>query len=96
MNIAIDQEIFAYRDFFCDSFCQSSKIEKVFSFNGRKVKNKDLFETDALFVRSVTRVDETLLKNTPIRFVATATSGIEHVDLEYLKSKNIFCSSISF
>lgn len=94
MNIAIDSEIFAYRDFFCKSFCRTSKIEKIISFNGRTVTNKDLLKTDALFVRSVTCVDKTLLKNTPIRFVATATSGTEHLDLEYLKQKNIFfCSS---
>lgn len=94
MNIAIDSEIFAYRDFFCESFCRNSKIEKVISFDGRTVTNKDLLKTEALFVRSVTSVDKTLLKNIPIRFVATATSGIEHLDLKYLKRKNIFfCSA---
>lgn len=41
-------------------------------------------QADALIVRSVSRVDATLLQNTPIRFVGTATSGIDHIDTNYL------------
>jgi erythronate-4-phosphate dehydrogenase len=48
-----------------------------------------LAEVDALFVRSVTRVDERLLRGTPISFVGTATTGVDHIDLEYLASRGI-------
>lgn len=49
----------------------------------------DLHECDVLLVRSVTRVDQNLLCDTPIRFVATATSGVDHVDLDYLAKREI-------
>ena len=36
--------------------------------------------SDVLLCRSTIRVDEELLGSGPVRFVATATSGVEHVD----------------
>ncbi len=45
--------------------------------------------TDILIVRSITNVNEELLKNTPIKFVGTATIGTDHINLDYLKSHNI-------
>ncbi len=44
---------------------------------------------DVLLVRSVTRVDESLLKNSKVGFVGSATSGIDHIDTDYLKKSNI-------
>lgn len=46
-------------------------------------------DADALLVRSVTRVDEALLGDSAVRFVGTATSGVDHVDLPYLRSRGI-------
>ncbi len=46
-------------------------------------------DADALLVRSVTRVDAPLLDGSRVRFVATATIGTDHVDLEYLASRGI-------
>jgi len=46
-------------------------------------------EADALLVRSVTRVGESLLAGSRVRFVATATIGVDHVDLGYLESRGI-------
>ncbi len=46
-------------------------------------------EADALLVRSVTRVNSHLLNNTSIKFVGTATSGIDHLDIDYLQQNNI-------
>ncbi|MDI8993155.1 hypothetical protein MJI20_31420, partial [Salmonella enterica subsp. enterica serovar Anatum] len=40
---------------------------------------------DALMVRSVTKVNESLLSGTPINFVGTATAGTDHVDEAWLK-----------
>lgn len=49
---------------------------------------------DILLVRSVTRVDEALLSGTRVGYVATATSGIDHIDLQYLTSAGIgFCDA---
>jgi erythronate-4-phosphate dehydrogenase len=46
-------------------------------------------DADALLVRSVTRVDAGLLDESRVRFVATATIGIDHVDTAYLDHRNI-------
>lgn len=58
-------------------------------FDGRSVQQSDLVGADALLVRSITQVNETLLKGTNIRFIGTATSGIDHIDTAYLKNVGI-------
>lgn len=57
--------------------------------NGRRLSPSDLADADALIVRSVTRVDPSLLDGTPVRFVGTATSGEDHIDLDYLRTHGI-------
>lgn len=44
---------------------------------------------DVLICRSTLRVNAALLTNSKIQCVATASSGSDHIDHEYLKSKNI-------
>jgi len=56
---------------------------------GRAINNGDVQDADALLVRSVTKVDEALLANSRIRFVGTATSGLNHIDRAYLQANNI-------
>ncbi|MCJ8314371.1 MAG: 4-phosphoerythronate dehydrogenase [Saccharospirillaceae bacterium] len=56
---------------------------------GRNISNNDLQNTDVLLVRSVTNVNAQLLKNTPVKFVGTATIGVDHIDLDYCKQNNI-------
>lgn len=52
--------------------------------------NQALLEhADALFVRSVTPVNAALLEKTSIRFVGSATAGIDHVDVDYLEASRI-------
>lgn len=62
---------------------------EVITLDGRVISAKHLADADALFVRSVTQVDEALLHNSQVKFVATATSGVDHIDRDYLQSKNI-------
>lgn len=59
--------------------------------SGRTLKREDLREADALLVRSVTKVNRELLEGSSIKFVASATAGIDHLDREYLKEKAIPC-----
>ncbi len=61
------------------------------SFAGRELTKQRLIDEacTALFVRSTTRINADLLDNTNVKFVASATSGIDHVDLNYLESKGI-------
>ena len=56
---------------------------------GRAIKNQDVLQADALFVRSVTKVNAQLLQGSKVSFVASATAGIDHLDQEYLKSAGI-------
>ncbi|MBI1937483.1 MAG: 4-phosphoerythronate dehydrogenase [Ignavibacteriales bacterium] len=58
--------------------------------DGRKISNKDVIDADVLLVRSITNVNGSLLKNSKVKFVATATIGTDHVDTEYLHASNIF------
>jgi len=56
---------------------------------GRDIIREDLVDADALVVRSVTRVDRTLLEGTPVRFVGTATIGTDHIDFGFLNERHI-------
>ncbi len=47
----------------------------------------------ALIVRSTTIVNAMLLHATSVRFVATATAGVDHVDTDYLDAQNIAFAS---
>jgi len=56
---------------------------------GREIGPADVAEADILFVRSVTRVDAELLRDSPVRFVGSATIGIDHVDTAWLSDRGI-------
>ncbi len=62
---------------------------EVRTFAGRALRHSDLYNADALLVRSVTRVDRDLLDGTPVAFVGTATIGVNHVDQGYLRGAGI-------
>lgn len=59
------------------------------SLPGREINAETIRDADALLVRSVTTVNSELLKDSSISFVGTATSGIDHVDLDYLRQNRI-------
>ena len=48
-----------------------------------------LVDADALLVRSVTPVNDALLRDSPVRFVGTATSGTDHIDTACLERRGI-------
>ena len=83
LRLIVDENI-AFADKAFDQF------GKVNLMPGREINNSALKDTDVLIVRSITNVDKDLLKNTPVKFVGTATIGTDHIDLDYLKGKNIF------
>jgi erythronate-4-phosphate dehydrogenase len=56
---------------------------------GREITNNLLKDADALIVRSITQVNEELLKKTPVKFVGTATIGTDHIDKNYLEKSGI-------
>lgn len=56
---------------------------------GREIGPDAVREADALLVRSVTRVDARLLQQSSVRFVASATAGLDHVDAHWLEEQGI-------
>ena len=82
MKITIDENI--------------ANAEEVFSglgitglLPGREITNETLKNSDALIVRSITNVNEELLRGTKVKFVGTATIGSDHIDTGYLFKNNI-------
>jgi erythronate-4-phosphate dehydrogenase len=61
--------------------------------NGREITADVVADADALLVRSITKVNADLLRGSQVRFVATATIGLEHIDCEYLAEQGIGFSS---
>ena len=82
MNILADSNI----PFVNEAF---AAIARVTTCNGRLISRDILAKTDILLVRSITRVDHSLLDGTPVRFVATATIGTDHLDIPWLEQAGI-------
>jgi erythronate-4-phosphate dehydrogenase len=56
---------------------------------GRAIAREHLRDRDALVVRSVTEVDAALIDGTPVKFVGSATTGSEHVDVDALRDLGV-------
>ena len=82
LNIIVDENIVFAKEAF-------ALFGNVTLLSGREINNSILKDADILIVRSITKVDKELLKNTPVKFVGTATIGTDHIDLEYLKKNKI-------
>jgi len=70
-----------------------SHLGEVELVNGRTLTNKQVKDADILLVRSVTKVSKELLEGSSVRFVGSATIGVDHIDLDYLESANVAFSS---
>ncbi|MAZ39672.1 MAG: erythronate-4-phosphate dehydrogenase [Legionellales bacterium] len=66
-----------------------STIGNVEIIDDHLITHHHLQDAHALIVRSQTQVNANLLKDSTIEFVGTATSGTEHLDLNYLEKKQI-------
>lgn len=62
---------------------------QVIALPGRQITAADVRDADALIVRSVTSVDERLLRESRVRFVGTCTIGTDHLDTEYFAQQGI-------
>ena len=82
LSIVADRQILLAEE----TFSHFGMVELV---DGRSIEQATVKNADVLLVRSVTRVDESLLKNSKVGFVGSATSGIDHIDTDYLKKSNI-------
>lgn len=66
-----------------------SSLGQVETCEGRGMSKEHLIDADILLVRSVTKVNESLLAKSKIKFVGSATIGVDHVDQDYLKEHSI-------
>lgn len=82
MKIVADAGILGLEQYF-------SRLGELSLIPGRDMHRAQLQDADVLLVRSITSVNATLLKDTGIRFVGTATSGTDHIDLTYLREHQI-------
>lgn len=64
---------------------------KPYKFNAKELAHFHLLESkcEILLSRSTIKANEKLLSGVPLKYYATATAGFEHVDLEYLKNREI-------
>ncbi|EGQ7952403.1 4-phosphoerythronate dehydrogenase [Vibrio vulnificus] len=68
-----------------------SQLGEVILKPGRSLTADDLVDIDALMIRSVTKVNAELIsKANKLKFVGTATAGMDHVDQALLKEKGIY------
>ncbi|MCH9755952.1 MAG: 4-phosphoerythronate dehydrogenase [Gammaproteobacteria bacterium] len=64
---------------------------KLTTYQNEQVLHENLPHQDILLCRSTLKVTPELLQNTKLTCVATASSGIDHINTNYLKSQNIHC-----
>jgi erythronate-4-phosphate dehydrogenase len=87
MKILADQNMPLVEEYFAD-------LGSVTRFDGRNAKPEQIEDVDILLTRSVTKVNAELLQYAKkLKFVGTATIGIDHIDTELLDDKEIAFSS---
>lgn len=57
--------------------------------DGGEISPDDVRDADALMVRTRTRCDAALLSGSPVRAIATATVGYDHIDVQWCKDAGI-------
>ena len=86
MKLLIDDAVWGSNQIF-------SEFGEVFTLPGREIRSESLKDFDALIVRSRTRVDEKLLRDSNIKFVGSTVAGLDHIDKNYLEDNAITLSS---
>lgn len=86
MKILVDENIPLVEAFFSD-------YGELLMVPGRAIKKEMVQDVDVLLVRSVTPVDNALLRGSKVAFVGSATIGMDHVDEAYLAANNISYTS---
>lgn len=61
----------------------------VVSKGGSEIGAEDVRDADALVVRTRTKVNEELLKDSNVRLVVTATIGTDHIEMEWCEANGI-------
>lgn len=62
---------------------------------GADITREDIVDADALLVRTRTKCDVSLLDGTEVRVIASATIGMDHIDVDYCSSRGIVVANAS-
>ena len=88
MNIVIDKDLQQLTKIF-----ESNSKFNVRSLASHEISNQAIKDFDAVFLRSTTKINEELLDNTNVKFVASLTSGEDHINHDYFENSNIHLST---
>lgn len=61
--------------------------------DGKAIDCSMVADADALIIRTRTKCDEKLLKDTKVKFIATATIGTDHIDMDWCERHGITVKS---
>lgn len=91
MNVLIDEN----NPFLLEVLSKYNSFHLVKHYTGRELNNSDLLDNNCqiLLARSTTLINQSLLKNTDLQYIATLTSGTNHVDINYLYQQKIHFAS---
>lgn len=62
---------------------------EVVYIDGRSISCDDVKDADALIIRTRTRCDRELLEGSSVKIIATATIGVDHIDMDYCRASGI-------
>ena len=85
MRVAPDQLRWVIDDVIPHTTALKALMGEVTIVPGRDITAATISDADILLVRSITPVDESLLAGSPVKFVGTATAGVDHFDIEAIE-----------
>ncbi|UCG27150.1 MAG: 4-phosphoerythronate dehydrogenase PdxB [Bacteroidales bacterium] len=56
---------------------------------GKEISRERIKDAEVLLIRTRTECNKKLLENTPVKFIASATIGYDHIDTRYCRENNI-------
>ena len=85
MRVAPDQLKWVIDDVIPHTTALKALMGDVVILPGRDITAATISDADILLVRSITPVNESLLAGSPVKFVGTATAGVDHFDIEAIE-----------
>ncbi len=64
-------------------------FKEVVYLSGKDISPEDVADACAMVIRTRTKCNEKLLKDSSVKFIATATIGTDHIDMEYCRRAGI-------
>ncbi len=64
-------------------------FDEVAYLSGKDISAEDVVDACAMVIRTRTKCNEKLLKGSSVKFIATATIGTDHIDMEYCRKAGI-------